>query len=202
VTPGKAKKRTHVALLRGVNVVGRNTVSMAVLRELVESLGHEEVVTYIQSGNVAFAAVAPGADNSTIARAMETAIATRCGVNARVIVVRAAELARVVANNPFPDVTDYRMLHAVFLEAPPDNAGVASVAAAVGRAREKGSRDDARVVGGALYLWTPDGFGPSVLRRELDRGGANRTPFGDGTARNWATVTTLTTLVGCTPVGR
>jgi hypothetical protein len=46
-----------------------------------------------------------------------------------------------------------------------------------------------------LYLSTPGGYAPSVLRRELDRSGANRIPMRDGSARNWATVTTLTTLM-------
>jgi uncharacterized protein DUF1697 len=45
---------THVALLRGINVGGRNRVAMADLREVVLGLGHTEVATYIQSGNVVF----------------------------------------------------------------------------------------------------------------------------------------------------
>ena len=45
---------THVALLRGINVGGRNKVAMADLREIMASLGHTDVATYIQSGNVVF----------------------------------------------------------------------------------------------------------------------------------------------------
>ncbi len=45
---------THVALLRGINVGGGGKVPMAELRELVASLGHAEVATYIQSGNIIF----------------------------------------------------------------------------------------------------------------------------------------------------
>ncbi|HEU0194175.1 MAG TPA: DUF1697 domain-containing protein [Gaiellales bacterium] len=192
MAPGR---RTHVALLRGINVLGRNKISMPVLRELVESLGHTDVVTYIQSGNVAFSAARPDADSNAISDDLQVTIAERTGMKPAVIVVRAAELAAVVGDNPYPDVSDHRLLHAVFLPEPPDQAGLASVAAAVERAREKGSRDDARVVGRVLYLSTPDGFAPSVLRRELDRVGGNRTPARDGSARNWATVTALATLV-------
>jgi uncharacterized protein (DUF1697 family) len=190
-----AVERTHVALLRGVNVLGRNKVPMPVLRAAVESLGHRNVVTYIQSGNVAFAAARPGVDDETIAGGLEGVVADRTGVRAAVVVVGGAELARVVADNPFPGVADLRLLHAVFLRTQPDDAGRAAVAAAVDRARAKGSRDDARVLGRALYLSTPDGFARSVLRAELERGGANRTPARDGTARNWATVSALHTLV-------
>ena len=45
---------THVALLRGINNLGSKTVAMADLREVVTSLGHTDVMTYIQSGNVLF----------------------------------------------------------------------------------------------------------------------------------------------------
>ncbi len=190
-----AGKRTHVALLRGVNVAGRNKVPMPVLRDAVESLGHEEVLTYVQSGNVVFAARRTDAEDAAIARSLESVIAERTGVHAPVLVVRAAELARVVRDNPFPGVADHRLLHAVFLAEPPGEEGVASVAAAVGRAGGKGSRDQARVVGRALYLWTPGGFGRSLLRAELERSGTKRTPMREGTARNWATVTALTELV-------
>lgn len=192
-TAGRA--RTHVALLRGVNLGGRNKVAMPVLREVVEALGHDDVVTYIQSGNVAFCAAGSDLEDSTIERSLQSALAERTGVQVAVIVVRAAELAKVVRDNPFPHEDDHRLLHALFLPKPPDASGRAAVAAAVGRARAKGSRDDARVARRVLYLWTPDGFAPSVLRVELDRGGANRTPAREGTARNWATVTALSALV-------
>lgn len=160
-----ATERTHVALLRGVNVSGANRVSMPALREVVEALGHGQVVTYLQSGNVVFAARQPGTKDATIARSLGAAVAERLGVHVSVIVVRASELAGVVGENPFPAEADHRLLHVVFLPEPPDDAGVAAVAAAVARAREKGSRDDARVVGRALYLWTPDGFGRQCARR-------------------------------------
>lgn len=178
-----------------MNLGGDTTVPMPELRAAVESLGHQQVVSYIQSGNVAFAAAATDADDRTIARALEAVIAERVGVTTAVIVVRRSELLGVIGDNPFPGVADHRLLHAVFLSEPPGELGVAAVASAVGRAREKGSGDDARVVGRTLYLSTPDGFAHSVLRRELDRGGANRTPMREGTARNWATVTKLAALV-------
>jgi uncharacterized protein (DUF1697 family) len=42
----------YVALLRGINVGGKTKVAMAALRDICESVGCEDVVTYIQSGNV------------------------------------------------------------------------------------------------------------------------------------------------------
>jgi uncharacterized protein (DUF1697 family) len=187
--------RTHVALLRGINVLGRNKVSMAELRQVVGTLGHGDVATYIQSGNVVFTAADPDAKSSALADDLEIAIADRLAVRPAVVVLARRELTRVVRDNPFHDEDDHTLLHAVFLREAPGPDGVASVDAAVGRARGKGSRDDARVIGRTLYLWTPDGFARSILRSELSRGGQHRTPMHAGTARNWGTVNTLVSLL-------
>lgn len=187
--------RTHVALLRGINVVGRNKVSMAELREVVASLGYGDVSTYIQSGNVLFSPADVEADSVELADELEAAIAERLDVRPAVVVVGRGELKQVVRRNPFLDETDPKRLHAVFLREVPDSSGVASVAAAVDRAHAKSSRDDARIIGHTLYLWTPDGFARSILRAELSRSGQHRTPMPEGTARNWKTVNTLVSLL-------
>ena len=169
---------THVALLRGINVGGRNKVAMADLRSVVESLGWAEVATYVQSGNVVFSAEAPEAG------ALEAALEKRLGVSPAVVVVSRAELERVVADNPFPNAREDTHLHAIFTMGEP-NAEV--VAAAV---EKVGGDDEARVVGGTLYLHTPNGLGRSKLAVELGRRGPK-----DGTARNWRTVKKLLAML-------
>jgi uncharacterized protein (DUF1697 family) len=176
---------THVALLRGINVGGRNRVAMAALREVVEGLGHTEVATYIQSGNVVF--TSQEADPAGIAGALERAIGDRLEVRPRVVVLSREDLARVVADNPFPDQPNPKLVHAVFRDGPLSPEELAAVDAAQERAREVGSRDEARVVGATLYLHTPDGFGRSELAAQLTRAGAGTA----ATARNWATVRKL-----------
>ena len=179
--------RTHLALLRGINVGGRNKVAMADLRRVVAGLGHSDVATYIQSGNVLFAA--QGGDVADLAREIEEAVARETGVTAAVIVVTRAGLDRVIAANPFGHEPNPKAVHAVFLGQEPTTEQLAGLDRALQRTRDKGSRDTAEVVGEALYLWTPDGLGRSVLAAELNRKG-NPT----GTARNWATVTTLASM--------
>jgi uncharacterized protein (DUF1697 family) len=175
---------THIALLRGINLGPHKRVAMPALRALVTSLGHTDVATYIASGNVVFTARSPepGPD-------LEKAIAAELGVECRVVVLTCAELARAVADNPYPDEPDPKRVHAFFLTADPDGAAREHVAQAQERAAAKGSRDEAAIVGRVLYLHTPDGFGRSELAAELSRG-ARRNPA-EGTARNWATVTRL-----------
>jgi uncharacterized protein (DUF1697 family) len=177
---------THVALLRGINLGPHKRVAMPALRALVATLGHTDVATYIASGNVVFTARDPGA---ALAADLERAIGAELGVDCRVVVLTCAELARVVADNPYPDEPDPRRVHAVFLTGEADAAARAHVADAQRRAAEKGGRDGARIVGRTLYLHTPDGFGRSVLAEELSRTGPRNRA--EGTARNWATVTRL-----------
>jgi uncharacterized protein (DUF1697 family) len=199
---------THIALLRGINLGPHKRVAMPALRALVTSLGHTDVATYIASGNVVFTArgtrssdsagrsdrdtgsdLVPLSDSPALAPELEKAIAAELGVECRVVVLTCAELARAVADNPYPDEPDPKRVHAFFLTADPDGATREHVAQAQERAAAKGSRDEAAIVGRVLYLHTPDGFGRSELAAELSRG-ARRNPA-EGTARNWATVTRL-----------
>ena len=91
---------------------------MADLGTLVTGLGHTDVSTYIQSGNVLFTAP-DDADCAVTARVITEAIAATLGVTAPVVVVTRGELARILADNPFPDEPDPRRVHAVVLSEPP-----------------------------------------------------------------------------------
>jgi uncharacterized protein (DUF1697 family) len=188
---------SHVALLRGINLAGRNRVAMADLREIMTSLGHTDVATYIQSGNVVFST--DQTDRGALAAAIEKAIAQRLDVAPRVVVLSAGDLAQVVQDNPHPDEPNPRMVHAVFLDAKPTPEMVAMVAEAQDKAAAKGGRDTATFIGRTLFLHTPDGYGRSELAVLLGRSRGPLSPRGAGTARNWATVTKL--LEMCQPRG-
>jgi uncharacterized protein (DUF1697 family) len=164
----------NVALLRGINVGGKNKVAMADLRELFVGLGGTDVETYIQSGNVVFAGVLDPAE-------IEAAVREGFGLDLRVIVRTHDELARAVAGNPFPDA-DPKALHVGFLAGdPPD----------VELELEPFHPEDAVVRGRELYLHLPNGVGRSKLPAYVDR--QLRTPT---TVRNWRTVATLLDLTG------
>ena len=170
----------YVALLRGVNVGGHRRVPMADLRGLCEGLGFGEVATYIQSGNVVFTS-----DHSVeeVGRRLEAAIAERFGfaVAVAVVVRTRAELAAVAASHPFAGrQTDLAKLHVVFFEEPPPPEAVAALKAA------DTSPDEVAVEGREAFVHYPNGSGRSKL--SLDE-------FGEGTARNWRTVTKLLELL-------
>ena len=193
---------THVAFLRGVNNLGGKKVAMAELREVVTSLGHADVMTYIQSGNVLFtpppARGGPGggADEPALAAELERAIADGIGVRARAVVLSREELARCFRDNPYPGEMNPRLLHAVFLPEAPGAGLAAWIADAEQQVRAKGSRDEAQLLGRTVYLHTPDGYPPSELRRVLARAGGPTSASVGGTARNWATVSRLVELCG------
>jgi uncharacterized protein (DUF1697 family) len=190
-------------LLRGVNNLGGKKVAMAELREVVASLGHADVMTYIQSGNVLFTPPSAGgskgggADATALAAELEQAIAAGLGVRARAVVLSREELARCVRDNPYPGQADPKLLHAVFLPEVPGPSLAAWLADAERQVQAKGSRDQARARGRTVYLHTPDGYPRSELRRALTRAGGPTSAAVAGTARNWATVTRLAEL--CRP---
>src|SRR5579859_3065124 len=187
-------------------------VAMAQLKEVVTSLGHADVTTYIQSGNVLFTprpvtlrpVTARPADGQTLARTdtaalaaeLERAIADRIGVRARAVVLSGEELARCVRDNPYPHETNPRLLHAVFLPDMPGPGLVGWVADAERQVRANGSRDAAQLLGRTVYLHTPDGYPGSELRRVLARAGGPNSAAVAGTARNWVTVSRLVELCG------
>jgi uncharacterized protein (DUF1697 family) len=186
---------SHVALLRGINVGGRNKVPMADLREVVASLGHTEVSTYIQSGNVLFST--PEEDTAKLAAALESAIEERFGIWSSVVVLSRDELAQVLAGNPYPDEPNPKMVHVVFLNTELPGPLLDRISAAESAAAAKGSRDTVHVAGQTLFLHTPDGFGTSELAQNVFKIIAppkKSRPGLAATARNWATATKLLSL--------
>ncbi len=186
---------THVALLRGINLGGRNQVTMADLRTLAGELGHTDVSTYIQSGNVLFTA-APEADAADLARAMAAAIVEKLGVAAPVVVITREELAAIVEANPFPHEPEPRRVHAVVLSEPPGPALLGRLGAAMAQARAAGAPDSVRLAGRTLYVHTPTGYGTSDLAQTVIKIVSSPKAGSTGTARNWATMTKLLELCG------
>lgn len=181
---------THVALLRAVNVGGGGKIVMADLRRVISALGHSEVTTYIQTGNVVFTATR--ADTLALASEMEAAIAAALNVRPSVIVLAKAELAAVVSGIPYADEPNPKLVHCVFLPAEPDQDARRQLGETAALAAERGGTDEATLLGKTLYLHTPGGFGTSELARLLLT--KRNSPVAGGTARNWATVIKLHAL--------
>jgi uncharacterized protein (DUF1697 family) len=174
---------THIALLRAINVGGRNLIPMADLRAMIESVGHESVQTLLQSGNVVFKAKAGSA---ALERALEQQTEKRFRFHVDYFVRSAAEWETIIRRNPFPREAkrDPARFVAVCLKDSPSAEQIAALRAAI-RGPEVFEAD-----GRQLYAVYPNGQGTSKFTTALIESRlATR-----GTARNWNTVLKLAAL--------
>jgi uncharacterized protein (DUF1697 family) len=175
---------THIALLRGINVGRAKRIAMADLRSAVAELGHTNVRTLLNSGNVVFDSARKGA--SPIAAIIRDAIAEKTGVTCEVVVVSAAELDVIVSENSLgPVVTNPSRCLVAF---PSVVSALSKVSALV---QGDWSADQFALGSRAAYLWCAGGILESKLAKEFDRlMGATVT------TRNWATVLKLHAMIG------
>lgn len=171
---------TFVALLRAVNVGGKNKLPMSTLRASLEAAGFADVVTYIQSGNVVVKA--SERSSRTVARRVEAAIEAEFGLEVEALVRSGKELVKVIDSNPFVGrVADVTKLHVLFLDRKPDVVALETLA-------QKPFGPDEFVAGASeVYLHCPDGVGRSKLVIAM---GPKLAPA-VATMRNWNTVTKL-----------
>ena len=178
-----AEPHTYAALLRGVNVGGRAKIPMRELTELFGSLGHEEVTTYIQSGNVVFRSAS--SKPARVVRGIEDAIAERFGLTVTVILRTPAELVSIAAANPFSEAErEPSKHHVLFLERQPEASAIS------GLDPNRSPGDLFSAAGREIYLRFPTGSGKTKLTLDW----FERKLGVKGTARNWNTLLKLIAL--------
>ena len=174
---------THVALLRGVNVGGRNKLPMKDLASMFRAVGCGNVRTYIQSGNVVFQADPNLA--SRVPSLVAESIMNRFGYSIPVIGRTAADLLNVVRANPFSEAgAAANELHVVFLPVAP------SLAQATTLDPERSPGDRFSVVGREIFLHCPRGLSRTKLTNAWFDSRLQTT----STMRNWRTVHKLLKL--------
>ena len=161
-------------MLRGVNVGAHHRIKMADLRAVYESLGHRDVQTYVQSGNVIFRS------RSASAARIEEAVERAFGFHSAVILRTVEELREAIARNPFQGVEPSRLLVWFLAEDPGEEARrkVRAIPAAP---------EELRIGGRELYIHYPNG----MARPKLSMAALGKVLPGPGTGRNWNTVTKL-----------
>ena len=110
-----------LALLRGINVGGRNVIRMAELRSCFEAEGFRDVVTYIQSGNVIFRSASSGP--GVLTARIEEMLATSFGYRAKITLRSRDQMRAVVEGAPagFGVRPDILPLRRSFSDASPDS---------------------------------------------------------------------------------
>ena len=172
---------THIALLRGVNLGGKNRLPMKTLAGLFAEVGCRDVQTYIQSGNVVFRA-APAVSKKIPAQIAKL-IADRCGLKTPVVMRTADELRGVAEGNPFLGA-DPATLHVAFLADLPKKAAVQALDA------KRSPGDEFVVRGREIYLHLTSG----VARTKLTNQYFDSKLSTVSTVRNWRTVEKLLAL--------
>lgn len=176
---------SYVALLRAVNLAGRNKVGMADLRALAEGLGYAEPRTLLQSGNLLLRG--PARPAVTLERDLRDAAKKELGMEIDFFVRSAAEWQALVAKNPFPREarSDPGHLIAIALSGAPGAAELEALEAAITGCER------VRLVGRTAYAVYPDGVGRSRLTMAL----IEKKLGVRGTGRNWNTVLKLAALL-------
>lgn len=174
---------TWVALLRGVNVGGRNRISMTALATAFDSAGCCSVRTYIQSGNVVFATSTKS--KRALNKELGDAIEATVGFRPNLMLLTAADFRAAVTNNPFPEaIVEPKSLHFYFLDTKPESpdlAGIAELAAPTERFQW---------IGAVFYVHAPEGIGRSKLAAGVER------KLGiPATARNYNTIQNLSEML-------
>ncbi len=174
----------HVALLRGINVGGRNIVRMADLRVGFEEAGYADARTYIQSGNVLFHS---DAEPESLESDIEEMIQNRFGLSVVVVVRSRRQYREVVTGAPegFGASPDTYHSDVIFLKAP------LSANQALEAVNPRDGVDQVWAGNGVLYF--------SRLSNRLSQSRMSRivrTPqYQNMTIRNWRTTTRLLALL-------
>ncbi len=183
----------HVALLRGINVTGKNMIKMETLRATFESLGFKNVTSYINSGNLAFDVRSPSVNSSHVSKGstfegklvtkIEAAIKKGFGLSISVMVREQDQITEVLANDPFDGQYEtHKQMHVLFMreEMPADKQAAL--------AEQQTDREKFAVKGREIYALLLDGVAESAVFRKNYIEGKLKTPI---TGRNWRTVQKL-----------
>lgn len=175
----------YVAMLRGVNVAGQNSIKMEQLRGLCDRLSFKKVETYVQSGNIVFQAKPE--NPAVLSKRISESILDSFGFETPVLLRTSEEMEYVVANNPFlkeKDI-DSSKLHVTFLADVVQRSSLKTL--------EKLATSQDRFYSGSreIYLYCPEGYG----RTKLSNNAIEKALSVTATTRNWRTTNTLFGMV-------
>ena len=175
--------KRYVAFLRGINVNGQKMIRMDALKDILRLPGFTNLVTYIQSGNVAFDATE--SDTAILRRTIESRLADSLGYPVPVIVRSVDELKQVIAANPFPpaDNNSKLTIYVTFLADEPSADGIAAIMPFAGTGEQLIFKHK------EAYMLA-ESYGNSKLNIAL----FERKLATTATARNWNTINKMVTL--------
>jgi uncharacterized protein (DUF1697 family) len=171
---------SYIALLKGINVGGKNKIKMADLKRLFEKIGCHSVQTYINSGNVLFKSEE---EEKALVKRVEDEIKRELGLAIKVVLRTVQELEQIIAASPYREAVDPKgkNVNVGFMDklALPEN---------IDRVKPYKEQDDFEIIGREVHLLFRQSVADSKLAKNLQK--LNETV----TIRNWNTVTKLAAL--------
>jgi len=144
----------YICILRGINVSGHNVLKMDNLKVSLSELKLENIVTYIQSGNVVFSSVEPAANLESL---IQQKILKDFGYEVPVQVKSLETVEKAFKEHPFSLMTeDLSLLHITFLGHTPDQKRIQNL-------QEMKFTDQFEIRNDAVYLYCPNGYGRTKL---------------------------------------
>lgn len=174
----------YIALPRGINVTGSNMIKMPELRAEFESLGFGNVVTYINSGNIAFDS--KKASETSLIKRIAPVFEKLGGKPIEVMIREQAVIKRIIDANPFAGLFErHTQMHVLFLREP-------LPAEKVELMKNTDFGDERfEAIGHEIYCYLPLGVAESVFSKKAPLDKRPRVTY---TARNWRTVLKLSEL--------
>ncbi len=168
-------------MLRGINVSGQKKIIMADLKVLYEGLGFDNVMTYIQSGNVIFHSKTKSI--AVLSKKIAGAIEEQYGFTVPITIRTRDKLKKLISGNPFMTRhnVDISKLYVTFLGTRPTASQIISVESV----DSKG--DECSFSGSEIFLYCPGGYGKTRLNNNYFEARLKQ----PATTRNWKTVNTL-----------
>jgi len=173
--------KTYIALLRGINVGGHNKIKMAALKQLFIDIGFNDVVTYIQSGNVVFKS--DKTCKVEIETQIKSAINKHFNYTIKVLIISKNELEIIFQSNPFlkNKIIDIKALYTILLKNSYTNDEINLLTPYLT------NNEEINIVGNCVYIKYPKGAGNSKLTINIIEKKLKTT----ATSRNWRTITKL-----------
>lgn len=177
----------YIALLRGINVGGKNMIKMAELKKVLQDLGLCDVKTYIQSGNVLFKS---NEEEGALKIKIENAIEAEFGFPVPVILRKAEELEKIAASCPFSEeavksaeaTSEGESLYVSLMQYEPSKEAEERVVP------YRTESDEYVIMGREVYLLFHKSIRNSKLANNLHKLGS------PSTVRNWKTLNKLIEL--------
>jgi len=176
--------KTHLALLRGINVSGHNMIKMDALKTLLENVGFQNVQTYIQSGNVF---VDSEEENpSSVGFKIKQEIFKAFGHEVPVVVIGKEDLEACFKNNSYLKETDadLKKIYVAFISKELADGALNDLKIS------QFKPDEARIDKSRIFIKYAVGAGKTRLDQKYIEKKLNVT----ATIRNWNTVTNLLSM--------